>query len=92
MFQPTSASDLNPALDGDLVVHGDQATLFGPVGAPVPSSSRMGVPQAASRVRRPAIAARAVALSGDHSEGRERVALVGTAAQPGLRLAAAGGR
>ena len=40
----TSATRLVAA--GDLVVHGDQATLFGPFGTPVSSISRARMPQA----------------------------------------------
>jgi hypothetical protein len=52
MYQPTN----DDRADGALVIRGNQATLFGPVGTPVPPDARMGVAEAraAALMARPA--------------------------------------
>lgn len=57
----TSATRLVAA--GDLVVHGDQATLFGPVGTPVSSISRVRMPPAPTRTAPHAVRASSVAAA-----------------------------
>jgi hypothetical protein len=64
---------------GSLVIHGDQATLFGPVGSPVPSGEQLNVPRrsadqlsappAINRARPPSAVARAAALIGPVAVG-----------------------
>jgi hypothetical protein len=52
----TEANTTRVAAAGDFIVHRDQATLFGPVGTPVPATSRASGPQALSAAASDAVA------------------------------------
>ena len=58
MPQPIASASADVRHPGDLVTHGDQVTIFGPVGTPVPSSSRTGVPRAVPEGQEATLAAR----------------------------------
>ena len=48
MAQPIEPIESDATRAGALVIHGDLATLFGPIGTPVPANARMGVAEAAA--------------------------------------------
>jgi hypothetical protein len=77
----TTEATTRLAAAGDLVVHGDQATLFGPVGTPVPTTSRARAPQALSAVAPDAVPQSPNAAAGPVSG---RVAVRDTAERLGL--------
>ena len=77
----TEANTARLAAAGDLVVHGDQATLFGPVGTPVPATSWASAPQALSAAAPEAVPQSTNAAAGPLSG---RVAVRDTAERLGL--------
>ena len=77
----TEANTTRLAAAGDLVVHGDQATLFGPVGTPGPATSWASAPQALSAAAPEAVPRSAKAAAGPLSG---RVAVRATAERLGL--------
>jgi hypothetical protein len=102
MFQTSDPNSAHLRHPGDLVIHGDQATLFGPVGTPVPAQSRMGVPQATNALAATPRTGIRTAPSSPRSgnaaaapaaaASAPRVAAGETPVRPGLRWAGAGGR
>jgi hypothetical protein len=53
MFETTDIPAHDNASPGDLVIHGQYATLFGAVGIPVPADACMGLAEAAAARERP---------------------------------------
>jgi len=105
MFHTSDPNSAHLRHPGDLVIHGDQATLFGPVGTPVPATFREGAPQTANAVAsapRTGLATATTPQAGIRADSGSprstaaasatRVAAGETSARPGLRWAGAGGR
>ena len=64
MAQPIEPIESDATRAGALVIHGDMATLFGPIGMPVPANARMGAAEAAAAtVQAPAQAPRATLVA-----------------------------